>query len=60
LQQLGDSKSTQVTYFVHTDPGGALPAWVINIANKESAPSVVKAVRARVAALSADANESGQ
>jgi ribosome-associated toxin RatA of RatAB toxin-antitoxin module len=60
LQQLGDSQSTHVTYFVHTNPGGALPAWVINIANKESAPSVVKAVRARVAAVGADANEPGQ
>jgi hypothetical protein len=60
LQRVGDSKSTHVTYFVHTNPGGALPAWVINIANKESAPSVVKAVRARVAALGASSAEQSQ
>jgi ribosome-associated toxin RatA of RatAB toxin-antitoxin module len=51
LQPVDDGKATHVSYFIHTDPGGALPAWVTNIANKESAPSVVKAVRARVAAL---------
>jgi hypothetical protein len=60
LQGVGDGKSTHVTYFVHTNPGGALPAWVINIANKESAPSVVKAVRARVAALAASSAEQSQ
>jgi ribosome-associated toxin RatA of RatAB toxin-antitoxin module len=54
LQPVDEGKGTHLTYFIHTDPGGALPAWVINIANKESAPSVVKAVRARVAALVAN------
>jgi hypothetical protein len=60
LQWLGEDKGTHVTYFVHTDPGGALPAWVINIANKESAPALVKAVRTRVAAIAANAAAPGQ
>jgi ribosome-associated toxin RatA of RatAB toxin-antitoxin module len=60
LQPVDDGKATHVTYFIHTDPGGALPAWVINIANKESAPSVVKAVRARVAALGVNAPDPSQ
>ena len=50
LQPVDEGKGTHVTYFIHTDPGGALPALVINIANKEAAPSVVKAVRTRVVA----------
>ncbi len=60
LQPLEEGRSTHVTYFIHTNPGGALPTWVINIANKESAPSVVNAVRARVAALGARPSEQSQ
>lgn len=60
LRSADEGKGTHVTYFIHIDPGGALPAWVINIANKESAPSVVKAVRTRVAALGTASAEPGQ
>jgi coenzyme Q-binding protein COQ10 len=46
-----DPKATHVTYFVHTDPGGAIPAFVANTANSDSAPLIIKSVRARVAAV---------
>lgn len=38
---------TRVTYLVRTDPGGAIPAWVANRANKESIPALLDAVRKR-------------
>ena len=40
--------STHVTYFIHTDPGGALPAWAVNMANTVAIPKVIEAVRQRV------------
>lgn len=47
--QLGSAgTSTYVTYFIHTDPGGALPAWAINMANNVAIPAVIEAVRQRV------------
>ncbi len=41
---------THVVYFVHTDPGGDLPPWIANLANKRAVPKVIDAVRRRVAA----------
>ena len=37
----------RVTYYVHTDPGGSLPAFMANIAQKQSVPKVIFAVRDR-------------
>lgn len=42
-------KSTLVTYYVHTHPGGTLPAWAVNMANEIAVPSVIKAVKAQAA-----------
>ncbi len=50
LRPVDAGQRTEVTYFVHTDPGGALPVWVINLANKVAAPKVIEAVRLRASA----------
>jgi len=49
LRPLAGDTGTQVVYFVHTDPGGALPGFIVNMANTIAVPSVIEAVRARVA-----------
>ena len=36
---------TFVTYSLLTDPGGSLPGWVADTANKKSVPDVLRAVR---------------
>jgi ribosome-associated toxin RatA of RatAB toxin-antitoxin module len=46
----GAGQQTSVRYFVHTDPGGMLPVWVINMANHVAAPKVMDAVRQRASA----------
>ena len=48
LQPDNAGTSTHVTYFIHTDPGGALPVWAINMANNVAIPKVIEAVRQRV------------
>ena len=37
-----------VTYVVASDPGGALPTWLVNRAQRHAAPAVVKAILDRV------------
>ena len=46
LEKLG-SRSTLVTYWVHTHPGGSIPDWIAKKANNTSIPNVMRAVRAR-------------
>ncbi len=41
--------ATRVTYFIHTDPGGVLPAFAVNFANTVAVPLVIEKVRARLA-----------
>ena len=41
--------ATRVTYWVYTDPGGSLPAWIANKANSSSLPDLINAVRNRSA-----------
>jgi START domain-containing protein len=38
-------KKTLVTYYLFTDPGGSLPKWMVNQANRSSVPDVLKALR---------------
>jgi hypothetical protein len=38
---------TGLTYYVHSDPGGSLPAWLANKANTTSIPDLLTAVRKR-------------
>ncbi len=40
-------RRVRVTYYVYTDPGGSLPAFIANIAQKQSVPKVIFAVRDR-------------
>lgn len=47
LRPLAGNAGTQVVYFIHTDPGGALPSFIVNNANTIAVPSVIEAVRAR-------------
>jgi hypothetical protein len=37
-----------VTYVVTSDPGGALPAWLVNMAQRKAVPALVKAMLDRV------------
>jgi hypothetical protein len=38
-------KKTRVVYYVHTDPGGSIPAWIANKANDSAVPNVLKSLR---------------
>jgi hypothetical protein len=46
IERLTD-KTTRVTYWLYTDPGGAIPAWIANKANTTSLPKMIQAVRNR-------------
>ena len=45
LEPADSGKRTQATYFIYTDPGGKLPAWIINKSNSNVIPKVFDAVR---------------
>jgi hypothetical protein len=45
LEPREEGRKTFATYYLHTDPGGALPRWVANKANRTSLPDVLRAVR---------------
>jgi hypothetical protein len=42
-----DATHTLATYWLHTDPGGSLPAWITNKANSTSVPDLLASVRQR-------------
>lgn len=46
-----DPERTYVSYFVHTDPGGWIPDFLVNFAAQHLLPGLMKVVRKRVAAL---------
>lgn len=48
LQPGKDAGSTKLLYYVHTDPGGILPAWAVNLANTVAVPKVINGVKERV------------
>jgi hypothetical protein len=50
LEPLENGRRTHLTYYIYTDPGGALPAWVVNLANRAGVPRVIEAVRRRALA----------
>jgi hypothetical protein len=39
-----DGDATRFSYRISVDPGGGLPAWVVNMANRSQVPSVIAAV----------------
>jgi hypothetical protein len=46
VERLTD-KTARVTYWLYTDPGGNIPAWMANKANTTSVPDLMRAVRSR-------------
>ena len=42
-----DADHTEVTYYVYTDPAGAIPTFMANTAQRSALPKVVLAVRKR-------------
>jgi ribosome-associated toxin RatA of RatAB toxin-antitoxin module len=47
LEPTSDGGS-DVTYVITSHPGGTIPAWIINIAQKEATPNLLKAMLQRV------------
>ena len=45
LEPREEGKKTFVTYYLLTDPGGSLPKFIADKANKKSVPDVLRAVR---------------
>lgn len=48
LEPTEDGKGTSATYYLYTDPAGAIPTWMVNKANKDSVPDIFRAIRKRV------------
>jgi len=45
LEPRDAGKTTFATYYLLTDGGGSLPAWIVNRANKTAAPDVILGIR---------------
>ncbi len=45
LEPRDGGKRTFVTYWLFTDPGGAIPTWLANKANSSAVPDVFRAIR---------------
>lgn len=45
LLPIRGGKATRATYRIHSDPGGGLPRWIVNQANKTAIPDAFAAVR---------------
>jgi hypothetical protein len=45
LEPVEDGKKTRATYYLFTDPGGSVPAWIANKANSSTIPDVFEALR---------------
>jgi Polyketide cyclase / dehydrase and lipid transport len=50
LQPGAGAGETRVLYYVHTDPGGSLPAWAVNLANTVAVPKIIMRLKERVIA----------
>jgi uncharacterized membrane protein len=44
LESVAGGKATKVTYTVRSDPGGSIPSWIANRANRKALPDVMRAV----------------
>jgi len=44
LESVRGGKATRVTYTVRSDPGGSIPSWIANRANRTAVPDVMRAV----------------
>jgi len=50
IERIGEAHS-RLTYTLFTEPGGSVPGWIVNRANKRSAPKLLNAVAKRAEAL---------
>jgi hypothetical protein len=48
LEPTEDGKGTSATYYLYTDPAGAIPTFLVNKANRDSVPDIFRAVRKRI------------
>ncbi|MBS2025457.1 MAG: hypothetical protein JST92_23910 [Deltaproteobacteria bacterium] len=48
LEPTDDGKSTRLTYELYSEPGGAVPSWIVNMASKDAPREVVAAMVKRV------------
>jgi hypothetical protein len=48
LLEYKDAKTTKVTYTVQADPGGMLPAWIVNMVSKEMPAKTIANLREQV------------
>lgn len=48
MRPLEEGTKTDVTYFLRSDPGGLLPAWIIDRVNRIALPDVIHAVEKRM------------
>jgi hypothetical protein len=46
--ELTSDGGSEVTYVVASHPSGTIPAWIINAAQKEATPNLLKAMLQRV------------
>ena len=42
-----DAHHTRIVYWIHTDPGGLIPAWLINLGSRISVPRLLAAIEKR-------------
>lgn len=47
VQGVDGGARTRLSYQLHTDPGGALPKWLVNASNSESVPALLQAMARR-------------
>lgn len=47
IEPIQGGKATRLTYWLYTDPGGSIPAWIANKANTVSLPDLLTAVKKR-------------
>jgi hypothetical protein len=50
LEPRENGTKTWATYYIHSDPGGAVPKWIANKANGTAVPNVFAAIKKAVAA----------
>lgn len=45
IQPDDKTPTTRISYILYTDPGGYIPDWLVNFANRRSIPDVLRAIR---------------
>ncbi len=47
LEPSDDGKGTRVTYFLYSEPGGKIPSWIVNLAQRDAPRALLLAMRHR-------------